>query len=383
MACGKETPVHSRLRLQYSPMLLSRRHLLALACALPCAFAGRKASAFLLPQTLRGIAQNSGLLFGAALPERVLKNPALSQLYAEECAIITPENAMKWGQIQPSLGVFDFSITDLYLDFCRLNTAQLRGHTLIWHKDANRGWLTETLKAHNAEQLLRDHITTIMTHYAGRLHSIDVVNEAINTKDGRADGLRTNSPWMTALGPQYINLAFESAAQADPTAKLVYNENNLEYDTPKHEARRTALLQLLDQLLKQNTPIHAVGLQSHLVLGQPFAPTILKAFISAIHQRGIEVMITELDVDDSAISGTRPAIDRAVADHAKAYLETVLDAAPVKVIQTWGLQDDQSWMRQTTLRPDGASLRPLPYDRNGEAKRFRAALADILGEAGN
>src|SRR3954447_4040632 len=51
-------------------------------------------------------------------------------------------------------------------------------------------------------------------HYRGRIHSWDVVNEAINVDDGHPDGLR-KSQWLNLLGPQYLDIAFTAAAKAD------------------------------------------------------------------------------------------------------------------------------------------------------------------------
>jgi GH35 family endo-1,4-beta-xylanase len=50
----------------------------------------------------------------------------------------------------------------------------------------------------------------------------------------------------------------------DPKAVLTYNDFDMELNTPEHERRRNALLLLLDDLQHCNTPIDAIGSQSHL-----------------------------------------------------------------------------------------------------------------------
>ena len=98
------------------------------------------------------------------------------------------------------------------------------------------------------------------------MHSWDVVNEGIQVEDGRADGLKV-TPWLIYIGPEYIDLAFHAAHQADPKAMLVYNENWLEAENPAAEQKRQAVLSLLTRLVKRGVPIHGLGIQSHFYCG--------------------------------------------------------------------------------------------------------------------
>ena len=105
-----------------------------------------------------------------------------------------------------------------------------RGAPLVWEQALPK-WFVPTVNLDNAKQMLLSHISTVVGHYAGQMHSWDVVNEAIRIEDGRADGLKV-TPWLIYLGPEYIDLAFHAAHQADPKAMLVYNEDRLEPETP-------------------------------------------------------------------------------------------------------------------------------------------------------
>ncbi len=111
---------------------------------------------------------------------------------------------------------------------------------------------------------LVDHIHTVGGRYKGKIHSWDVVNEAIWIPDGRPDGLRSSSPWFQMLGPGYIDLAFRTARQADPTALLTYNDYSIEYDNDHEGKKRAAVLTLLRQMKADKVPLDALGIQSHL-----------------------------------------------------------------------------------------------------------------------
>src|SRR5262249_2661310 len=130
-----------------------------------------------------------------------------------EAAIVTPEFELKWGTVRPSPSDERFEAPDALADWCRQSGVALRGHTLVWH-EALPGWVPRFPDAAAARALLTSHITKLVSRYAGRIEAWDVVNEAIEPKHGRADGLRV-TPWQGALGPDYIDLAFRTAAAAD------------------------------------------------------------------------------------------------------------------------------------------------------------------------
>jgi endo-1,4-beta-xylanase len=175
------------------------------------------------PDSLRAHATARGLLYGAAV------NPALldvdgvasgntadgyTQLVQQQTNILVAENAMKWAALRPSAQSFDFAPADRLIRFAALTGDRVRGHNLCWH-EALPAWFAATANKDNARKLLVEHIQTVAGRYRGQIHSWDVVNEAVNPKDGRADGLR-NSPWLELVGPDYIEVAFQTAALADP-----------------------------------------------------------------------------------------------------------------------------------------------------------------------
>src|SRR4029079_13329115 len=110
-------------------------------------------------------------------------------------------------------------------------------------------------------QRLRDHITTLVGHYKGKIKSWDVVNEAIND-NGDAQTAQTeylrNSQWLRNLGPDFLTLAFKFAHEADPDATLYYNDYGIN-DGPKHVSSKTPH----KRLLREGAPIHGVGSQGH------------------------------------------------------------------------------------------------------------------------
>ncbi|KAF3887299.1 MULTISPECIES: endo-1,4-beta-xylanase [Nostocales] len=331
--------------------------------------------------SLKQRAASKGIIYGAAVePDFFQSNASFSASFTRDCGMIVPENALKWSQLRPAPDKYDFARADWLAAFARNRGILYRGHTLVWNQDIPI-WFKETVNRQNAEKILVDHITTVSKRYAGKMHSWDVVNEAIDPEDGRSDGLQS-SPWLDFLGPSYIELAYRATAAADPKAMLVYNETWIEYDIPKHEARRKATLKLLENLLKKGTPIHALGIQSHLMAHEKaFNPQKLRAFLSDVASLGLKILITELDVIDQQLPADSTVRDRMVASLYEDYLSVVLDEKAVIAVLTWGLSDRYTWHAYFLPRSDGQPVRPLPLDVNFQRKLAWNAIARAFDRA--
>ncbi len=336
-------------------------------------------------ESLRQRAKAKGLIYGAAARRaNLFTDPALAKAYQAECGILVPEWELKWSsgdaRLRPTLQTFDFSRSDWMLRFAQSHDMQMRGHVLVWHLGLP-DWFEEQVNRQNAEQVLVRHIQTVAGHYAGKLHSWDVVNEAIEPNNRRADGLRITS-WLQLLGPDYLDLAFRAAAAADPQAKLTYNDYGLEYDRPDHEARRRAVLKLLEQLKAQGTPIHAFGLQAHLEGHETrFNPNKLRRFLADVASLGLEIYITELDVIDNRLPRHPTNRDRLIAQAYEDFLTVALDEPAVKLIVTWGLSDRYTWLSDFHPRSDRAAVRPLLLDANLNRKLAWHAVARAIDQA--
>jgi endo-1,4-beta-xylanase len=204
--------------------------------------------------SLKHRAAAKGLIYGSESRYVILSSDTeLAARIVQECGILVPGWELKWKPLRPTPKSFDFAAPDWMTNFARTKNLLLRGHTLVWHISLP-SWFKDIVNRQNAEQFLVKHIETVVGRYAGQMHSWDVVNEAIATYEGRPDSLQ-NTPWLEFLGPDYIDLAFRVAAEADPKALLVYNDYGLEYDTPDNEAKRIAVLKLLERLKSRGTPI--------------------------------------------------------------------------------------------------------------------------------
>jgi endo-1,4-beta-xylanase len=330
--------------------------------------------------SLRERAKAKGVAFGAAAASKVLQSDGqMAAIYAHETTMMVADYEMKWGVVRPSPGTYSYDGADYLVDFAARNGLLMRGHCLAW-QEWNPPWMASTLNRQNAESYLVDHIDRIVRRYAGRVTSWDVVNEPIWPDHGRSGGLR-DGVWLRTLGPHYIDIAFRAARAADPAAQLVLNEAATEVTTAAGLRTRQHFLNLLDRLKSDNVPVDAVGLECHLSTKSAFDRDGFSHYLAALADRGLKILITELDVSDA----DEPSSDIAVRDEAVARLyDAVAQAAlqnPATVaILTWELADKYSYMRDA-LRPDGTHLRPLPFDAQLRRKPCWHALAGAFAAA--
>jgi endo-1,4-beta-xylanase len=348
---------------------LPRRRLLALGAgsvlaAVTSAPISRPVHANEKLASLKDAAWRSGIRYGATEDVTIAHAPAPYRgLFADQCGLYAAN--LSWTNTAPTSDADEPVREDPNLPFAYANGMAITGGHLLWHQGIPV-WASQLNEAGRLEAAIGRHIDAMARHYAGKVYSWNVVNEGLDPPEGRPDGMR-NTPFLKILGPKYMDFAFRAARRANVAPLLVYNDYNLEMDKPQHEARRRALLRLLDGFRRDGTPVDAIGLQSHLRLdGAKFDESIYRAFLNEIAERGFKIMITELDVLDLDTPSDIVARDKAVADFYHRFLAVALDQTAVISVVNWGLSDRYTWLtakRDPSYgRADGMPSRPLPFD---------------------
>jgi len=329
---------------------------------------------------LRDLALSRSLFFGTAVSDSQLHRPDFTPLLLDQCSILVPENQMKWTATHPAPDRFDFTQADFFANFAESNHLLMRGHNLCWHEH-NPPWLEQTVTPQNASKIFTDHIRTVVSRYQGRIHSWDVVNEAIRPEHKNPHDL-TTSIWLTNLGEHYIDLAFRTARDADPNALLTYNDFDIETDAHDQQQKREAVLALLHRLKNKGTPLDALGIQAHLRTNQG-TPTFtqLPKFLKEIEKLDLQIFVTELDVDDQFLPADIAERDRQVADLYRSFLSTVLPHHSLRAVLTWCFSDRDSWLQHFRPRKDGLPQRPLPFDADLNPKPAFFALRDAFASS--
>lgn len=321
------------------------------------------------PPSLMQIGARCGLRVGACASKvKLQRQQGFSDFFIANFNILTPEAEMKWGALHPAPDQYNFADADWLVDFALKNNILVHGHNLCWNT-GNPSWLKQVITKDNAERILTDHITTVMNHFRGKLDSWDVVNEPIGIWFNRPDGLYTG-PWTDTLGPRYIDIAFHAAAQVDPKPLRILNIHNVEHGDADNGRARQAAIRLATRLVKSGVPVQAVGIESHLDGWRAVDNRALADFIHTFRDLGLQVLTTELDVNDSKVQGDIPARDRIVAQYYGNYVSAFYRAAgvPNRLI-LWTPLDKSNWM-------DYMKNAPRWQREDGQENKHRPGLLD-------
>ncbi len=329
-------------------------------------------------RSLGAIAAAADVLFGAAIAPVILSDPAYAQLYINEARVITTDYSLKFDALRPARDVFNFDGADALLAFGQKNRLPLRGHTLVWNENAPE-WLRR-LSGREVERIFDEHVETVVSRYAGKLHSWDVVNEPFWPDHGKEGGYR-DGPWLAAMGPAYIERAFRRVAAIDPGVKLCLNEAHCENDNSYGRAIRPRLAQLVDRMQQAGLRLDAVGLQCHLQPDIARDNAFVRRYIEQLGGGQVDIYITELDVNDAPFAGSIAERDAASAREYEKFLTEILKAPRVKSIILWELSDKYTWYLSLPKVQENLKQRaprPLPFDELMQRKPAYAAIARAL-----
>lgn len=330
-------------------------------------------------KSLHALAQEKGMRFGTAMAAHQLNDPRYVDIVERECGTIVAENAHKIYVIRAEEDAWNFAPADALAGFADTRDLMMRGHTLIW---SHPRWLPDWLNATDftpsgAEAWLDNYIGRVAGRYAPQLYSWDVINEAIDDDTG---ALR-ETPFTKAMGFDAITHSFHAAKAAAPEATLAYNDYMSWEDG--NEAHRSGVLRLLERLVTDGAPIDALGIQSHSNYNMPDEFTAEKqrawrGFVDEVVGMGLDIYLTEFDVNDTRLGPDIAMRDRLIADYTKDYLDLMFSYPETKELLAWGMVDKDSWLQGFLPRTDGVEKRPTVYDSSYEAKPMRDAIAAAL-----
>ena len=299
--------------------------------------------------TLGTAAESSGRYFGTAIAAGRLGDSTYTSIANREFDMITAENEMKPDTTEPSRGNFVFTNGDRIYNWAVQNGKKVRGHTLAWHGQQPSWW--SGLSGSALRSAMISHIQGVMAHYKGKLHSWDVVNEAYADSGG---GRRSSN--LQSTGNDWIEVAFRTAREADPSVKLCYND----YNTDNWSSAKTqGVYNMVKDFKSRGVPIDCVGFQTHFTGGSSL-PSNYQTTLSSFAALGVDVQITEADVTNASTS------------QYQGMVQACMNVPRCAGITVWGVRDSDSWR-------SGES--PLLFDGSGNKKAAYTSVLNALNSA--
>lgn len=295
--------------------------------------------------------------------------PQYTEIMNKDFNTLVCENEMKPDALHRTQGKPDFNTADKLVTWAIQNKKKVRGHTLCWHSQ-NPSWISNnSWNRQQALEALKQHITLIMDHFKGKVYQWDVINELWND-NAENPVMRNENPWFKKIGEDFVDSAFVYAHQADPDARLFYND----YNNSTINNKSTAMYNKIKKMVENGVPIHGIGFQAHHTepeWSENFKGS-LKENIKRFTDLGLEVVFTETDVRI-----TTPTDDAELIDQAKMYkamLEAALESKGTTTFMIWGFTDKHSWVPGTFRGTDDA----LIYDKSYKKKPAYDSIAAVL-----
>ena len=305
----------------------------------------------------------------------------------------TLENLLKWQPFNPEPGVYNTAGVDAYVNFCQKNNIYNVGHVLFWHQQTPR-WVYNDEAGRQLDRTkllkrMRERVRYLAKRYGNKIHVWDVVNEAI-TDDGRI----RDSQWTKIIGEDFIEKAFWIAAEELPAdVELLYNDYSM-----TSEAKRAAVVKMASELKRKGVRIDGVGMQGHWSVDSP-SIAVIEASIIEFAQAGLDVHITELDIDvlprkpgmygadisrrleqDETMDPYRDGLPQAIQDklanrYSNLFRLFLKHKDKIKRVTFWGTTDEYSWLNNWPIK--GRTSHPLLFDRDGKPKIAFDAVVNL------
>ncbi len=220
---------------------------------------------------------------------------------------VTPENAGKWGSVESTRDVMNWTQLDTAYQLAKANGLPFRFHVLVWGNQ-QPAWI-ESLPA--GEQLgeIEEWFEAVAARYPD-IDYLEVVNEPLHDPpDGPGEGNYMNALGGSgATGWDWVINAFRLARQKFPVStKLVLNE----YSVINDGFQMGRYIQIIN-LLKAESLVDVVAEQAHSFTVATTSPSTMAANLNTRAATGLPIMITEMDIDgaDATTAGDALQLSR-------------------------------------------------------------------------
>ena len=204
---------------------------------------------------------------------------------------VTVEDGGKWGSVEATRDVMNWTVMDQAYDFAREHGFPFRHHVLIWGNQ-QPVWMA-ALDSTEQRAELEEWFAEVAARYDS-IDQVEIVNEPLHDPpDDPEDGGYIGALGGTGeTGWDWVIEAFRLARQYFPNSELLLNEYSVLNETVNAED----YLEIIE-LLKADTLIDAVGFQGHGFSIVNAASATLESNLEILASAEVPLYVTEMDVD--------------------------------------------------------------------------------------
>jgi hypothetical protein len=188
-----------------------------------------------------------------------------------------------------------------------------------------------------AVAFVNNEMDEIVRKYGNRITIANILNE-LNPTASRP----SYRMWRT-FGDDYLISIYQHAREILPNAKLIYNET---YNyTKTHEGTTYPYTVKVVNALKPHNLIDAVGMQMHMAqnIWALETPIDVDETVDIMRSFGLPVYVTELDVNQTPMTGTEQEKLIQQADIYEKIVRACVRSQVCELINFWGQTDPWSW----------------------------------------
>jgi endo-1,4-beta-xylanase len=343
---------------------------------------------------LASIANEKNIAIGALFDRSLMIDRRYCQTTQRDLNVVVPD-ITPGSYFWEGPGQYHFEDVDKIVEDAQQRHWRVFGSHLVWGaSEAYPDWLRNgEYTRDDYVAFLEQHIKSMVERYKGKIQYWSIANESPERDfyypKPYVLGKPSTNPgfmdfWYEKIGPEYMEMAFRLAKEADPDAILLLNTSIS--PSPLYGDSGAILDQMygtVKKLKQDNVPIDAIGIQMHLLnpldIQTPPQKEALIEFMNKFGALGVRVYITELDVDLGSTHGTREERYSYQAQIYRDIMDACLESGVCDGLSTWGVADSLSWITGTNPpnnnEPTGD---PLMFDRDFNPKPAYFAVRNAL-----
>ena len=236
-----------------------------------------------------------------AVEDKFLGNvwsPPQMEGFLEHWDQVTPENASKWGLMEPRRDEYAWDQLDQAYSFAKDNGLPFRFHVLVWGNQ-QPAWLEELSPEEQLAEL-EERMASVAERYPD-IDYLEVVNEPLHDPPRKKDeDDRGAGDYFDALGGEgetgwdWVLNAFRMAKKHFPETALVLNE----YSVTNSEESTGRYLEII-RLLQAEDLIDVIAVQAHS-FSTTVPAEVTRANLDRLAETGLPIQVTEMDIDGEA-----------------------------------------------------------------------------------
>lgn len=316
------------------------------------------------PAASQKLKEVANFKIGAAVKSGSIKaDSRYDNTFKGEFNQLSAEYEMKMNHIWMSETNYNFTNFDYLVNYAEQNDMEIHGHTLLWYNSFPEWFKNANYDTVAFENKVKLYIETVVGRYKGKIRSWDVANEIFNDDGTLRVESQIQGKFRDPIG--FVGRCFQYTHNADPDAKLFYND----YNVVLASGKRTAMKNMAVRFKNAGIPIHGLGEQFHYRTAT--SQTQINNGFADLASSGLLIHISEIDCRvniNNSSSYVFTDADKQLQSNFYKNIATIYNNLPANqkfAITLWGITDKETWLRNSG---NGNKEYPLLFDESFEKK---------------